>query len=82
MHATIMPLSSNYSPKGEPHASYLNQNPTEIISFLKDERKTEKTLGDNNQNACQKIKKIHHVNMWLLVREAKPISKGIFTKRW
>ena len=38
MHATIMPLSSNYSPKGEPHASYLNQNPTEIISFLKDKR--------------------------------------------
>ena len=36
MHATIMPLSANCSPKREPHALYLNQNPTKIISFLKD----------------------------------------------
>jgi len=38
MHATIMPFSANYSPKREPHALYLNQNPTKIISFLKDKR--------------------------------------------
>ena len=31
-----MPLSANCSPKREPHALYLNQNPTKIISFLKD----------------------------------------------